>query len=159
METPFGFLWRILVALHPSGSADPDIQLTWRQVISAVVSVMVVIGGASLGWAQGWIPGAPGVATKADVQQVSTTLDTRIKSIESTMNSINLRDVKNNIQAELVNSCTAQIRGNQDSLARANDNLYGRDGAEGLLDQYRDLTGHDYSVPPCNEILITPAPH
>jgi len=162
------FMVAIMTALKPpDDDTDRKANMAWRWSVATVLIILIFACGGSLAWAQGWIPTVPGVATKDDVrksnEQINTrisTFDVRMTGIERTMTAINLRLVKNDIQKELQNSCTAQVRGNQEALNAANSNLFGSGNGPGLLDQYSDLTGgKTFRIPPCTSILISADPH
>lgn len=144
-------------------SKDPGHLYGWQWAVVVLLFFIAISGVGALAWAQGKIPGLSGVATKDDLKASDdatkaqiTKMDDRLTAVERVVNSLNLRDVKASIQKSLENSCIAQQRHNQDALNRANDDLYGTNGSQGYLDQYQDLTGRPFSIPPCTAILITP---
>lgn len=162
----FEFIKMVVRALIPSDSSDPKIQLAWRWAVATGLMLGLLSLGGGLSWAQGWVPGFSGVATKQDVgeakqdvQKKLDTFDARVSKIEQTTDSINLRLIKNDIQQALIDSCAAQYQGNQQALAKANGELFGTPASEGLLDQYQRLNnGRAYTVLPCSTILIAPKP-
>lgn len=161
----FEFIRDIFKALIPSSSADPNVQLAWRWAVATGMMLGFLALGAGFSWAEGLLPGLSGVATKADVLKAQdgwdnklSTFNSRMTNVEHTMDAINLRLVKNDIQQALINSCAAQYQNNQQSLARANEELFGNSSSEGLLEQYEQLAGRAYAVPNCSTILIAPKP-
>lgn len=163
----FKFMVALLTALRPpEDSSDRRADLAWRWTVAMLLGCGILISVGGLAWAQGWLPGVYGVATKEDIKDVAqtasvnvTSLGKRMDRIETTVNNISLQILRSSIQTELTNSCTAQARSNQDALDRANRALFGQDGQEGLLEQYQQMTARPFSVPPCSSILISPTPH
>lgn len=152
------FLWKgfgALTALRPPSKQEHEAIMKWMWAVAGWIVGIIFILFGSLAWAQGWVPGVSGVALKQDVADVNK----QMISVSEAVRSIRLAQIKSQIADALVNSCIARERRNQDALNRANDDLYGRNGSQGLLEQYRILSGSQYPVPPsCNEILIAPDP-
>src|SRR5215469_10234585 len=137
----FSVLGAVIRAIIPSSSTDPKEQLIWRWAVAIglLLGLSSIAGG--LAWAQGWVPGIYGVASKRDLldakDDVNHKLDlfnNRVSKIEQTTDSINLRLIKNDIHDALVQSCAAQVQGNQQALDNANQELFGNSGTDGLLD-------------------------
>lgn len=152
------FFWKVLTALRPSDNPDPEIQSAWRWAVASVLSSLVVVYAVSFCWAQGWIPGISGVAWAADVSALKRSFEDTQHQTDRKIDAIRLMLVKNDIEKAMTDSCIARDRRNQDALNMANAKLYGHDGADGLIDQYRDLTGHGYDQKDCRALLITNSP-
>lgn len=152
---PFEFLWKVVTALKPSESNDPTVQSAWRWSVASVLSSLVVVYAVSFAWAQGWIPGMSGVALASDMSSLKVSVDGQLKDMRRKTDVIQLILIKNGIENAMRDSCTAQQRANQAALDMANATLYGREGTDGLIDQYFELTGHQYDKRDCRALLIS----
>lgn len=152
------FLWKVLTALRPSESNDPHVQSAWRWSVASVLSALVVIYIVSFLWAKGWIPGVSGVAFASDIVDVRKSFTEQMGETRRKIDAIQLMLVKNDIENAMRDSCIARQRANQDALDMANAKLYGHDGTDGLIDQYRTLTGHPYDQKDCRALLISTSP-
>jgi hypothetical protein len=163
------FFARLLCALRAPDESDVKAMKTWRQTIAATVSAVVLFMAFSFFRDHGWIPHMSAVAMaddfttfKQSVDSRLTTMqhsvDTKLNSVQQKTDAISLLLIKNGIENAMRDSCTARARQNQAALDMANAKLYGHDGSDGLMDQYRDLTGHSYDQKDCRALLISTSP-
>lgn len=154
-------LRKLLAALRPSASNDPEVQLAWRQSVATTLSAIVLIGAFSVCWMRGWIPGLDGVALAGDIKPLALASDfvsfrqqlvNRQDSLESSQHALLLITVRNGIKQALKDRCHAFYAKNQEALDAANSDL------DGFTEQYRALTTFVYPIPDCSVTLIATAP-
>lgn len=151
-------LEKVLMALRPSESNDPVVQLAWRRVVAATLGGMIVLLACSaLGgfmWMNGKIPGLSGVALADDLRKLDASVQEHERSLQVTLESIQIRDIKNTIKQALKDKCHAIYAKNQLALDVANSDLYETNS------QYRRIQGYDYPQlgADCSVILIQETP-
>lgn len=149
------FIWKLITALRPSESTDPKVQSAWRWTIFVAVSGLLIYNAADFVWKHGLVPGFSGVAYAADLATIKHSFEETQHQTDRKIDAVRLMLVKNDIEKAMTDSCIARDRRNQDALNMANAKLYGHDGADGLIDLYRALTGHGYDQKDCRALLIT----
>lgn len=147
-----GFIMKILAAIRPSASNDPEVQLAWRQSVATVLSAIVIIGAFSVCWMRGWVPGLAGVALASDIVAARLEIKVRQDSLESGQHAVQLILIKNGIKQALKDRCHSLYARNQAAIDAANRDI------DDFTDQYRALTGLEYRIPDCSVILIADAP-
>jgi hypothetical protein len=158
----FEFVLKIFTALQAPDEADAHAMRAWRRTVAAALMAILACGAFSFAWAQGLIWGLPGVATTHDVADVRVAMSGKfgelkgdVNSLRQSIDALQLISLRQAIEAALKRSCEARGR-NQEAFDDSNAQLYGRDGNEGLLEQYRQLTHHKYDLRDCNTVLFTP---
>lgn len=143
-------LWHLIMALQPSEDPDVKVQLIWRRTVAMTITALTMLWFGSLAWAQGWIPYAPGVATKADVDDVNRNLGAVMADIMRRQKISEVVMLRSSLKQDLKEVCMAVGAQNQIALDRANADFDVDNG------RYRVLVGVDYPRAPCSVILIEP---
>lgn len=119
------FKW--LEMLIPSPEADPVAQYAWRKSVFIALAAILIMGGFSFSWAQGWIPGVSGVALSSDVVELRTEIQgDRKDNLENLILSMHDRRC---LYISTNNAAAADAMGQK---------------LIGLLNKYREISGHDY---------------
>ena len=159
-------LGRLIWALRAPDESDAKAMKAWRQTVAATLTAVILMIGLLVARDEGWIPHVSGVAMADDLtafkknmsdkmNALQRSVDGKLSSVQQKTDAISLLLIKTGIENAMRDSCTARARQNQAALDMANATLYGHDGTDGLLDQYRDLTGHSYEQRDCRALLIT----
>ena len=133
-------LWKFIVSmLLPPLTVDATTR--WRLSISFMAMSIIVLFFGHVAWAMGVIPGLEGFARTSELTQQGEKID----SIIVTQDEILVRIVASTIEDARVRQCTMLNSGQSE-------------GAEGWsrtltasLSEYRDKTGREYQLRPCNE--------
>lgn len=158
MNAVIEFIAGLLLALRAPDESDAKAMKAWRQTVAGTLSAVIIVLGLSFCWAQGWLFGWSGVALASDVGALKQSVDSQLGDMRRKTDAIQLILIKNGIENAMRDGCTARQRQNQAALDMANSTLYGHDGSQGLIDQYRDLTGHGYEQKDCRALLISTSP-
>lgn len=143
------FLYRVIVALNDTDNMDPKAQRTWRRAIAAAVTTILVVLAVGFAWAQGWIPGASGVALASDLSSFKASVEQRQTALETKQDRLALLIVKGALKIALNDRCVAINRKNQQALDAANTSI------DDLTEQYRELNrGREPSLLDCSVVLI-----
>lgn len=155
------FLRHILIALKPSDSLDPVIQLSWRRAVAGIVSSLVIVAfltGLWLSGALAWT-GVTGVAWASEITTLQDTIEKNDKkAIEAVSAAMRLGEssqrviIKNALKQTLKDRCHAIDAKNQEALDAANREM------DEYRDQFLKLEGYAYFVPDCDVTLIKASP-
>lgn len=140
---------RLVTNIIPAPDAEHADQYRWRKGV-AVFLLVLGLGDVSIGvhiaWACGVLPGFPGFATINDVQTVSEEDNAATASLNKLLKLIVRKDIARDIRDLRSRQC-AISRANNEALKQELTNTLYKD-----LTDYRDQTGQDYILPPCDEM-------
>ncbi len=159
MSTIFQFVWGLLAGIiPPTIEGNPELTAYLRS--NSLLNVTIVVFGAfHIAWVCGYLPGNPGVAwaqeTRADkariewrIRQQSETSAQRQQRLELSLDNLTLLSVRFNLKTAMHDLCEAEQSHNQLALNSAASAI------DSLSDEYHKLTGWNYQVPDCKEVLV-----
>lgn len=121
--------------LPPDHDAPEEAVRRWRFMVWLWLSAMSLAMSLHIAWACSLLPGLKGFAMAADMQdQVLATQEIRAELLEARIFDTRLRH------------CGALKEGNRDASRFYLEKL------QGLVREYRKVTGRDYPLPDCSEV-------
>jgi hypothetical protein len=144
-----------IAGLIPKMDDDPKIQFRWRTRIAITAVACIIVSVTSSLQANGLFFGMPGFVTTAGadtiarherwgLMQVENRLNGRIDKLSALTTQIAKRDFAQDARDVRQRQCKMGKDGDPTIKMQLEADL------ESDLENYRDLTGRDYIVPPCD---------
>lgn len=150
----FRVLWiMIRFFLPPKSFAPESVQLSWRYKVASTLASIVVVFVFSGLLALGQFPSVTeGFASVADE---NTAHDKIISTVKKDQQDIaELKGTVNDLRKDQLDTKLYDIRGRQcAAMTLKNEDALKSEGERlrETLPRYRELTGEDWRIPPCNE--------